>query len=229
MDTDTAFTQPPPSPDAPPWPGPSIGRREPILRIPPVTFWLIAVNVVVHIVLGFLPPGQEEVVINTLGFDPATLRQPITALGVASLITFQFLHGGWDHLGFNMLSLLAFGSGVERAIGRVRYLIFYLSAGIAGALLQGIFTPAGEDGVLIGASAGISGLFGVLLALWNFNTPGGGAIRILPMAILWIGLITVTGILGVGAQGMAVAWIAHIGGFLAGLGYGLIIRQRRPS
>ncbi len=217
MDTDTAFTQPPPPPDAQPGPGPTIGRREPILRIPPVTFWLIAVNVVVHIVLGFLPPGQEEVVINTLGFDPATLRQPITALGVASLI------------GFNMLSLLAFGSGVERAIGRVRYLIFYLSAGIAGALLQGIFTPAGEDGVLIGASAGISGLFGVLLALWNFNTPGGGAIRILPMAILWIGLITVTGILGVGAQGMAVAWIAHIGGFLAGLGYGLIIRQRRPS
>ncbi len=206
---------------------PGLKQREPILRIPPVTFWLIAVNVLAYGALRLLPPGQQDAVVDALGFAPATLNRPVTALGILSLVTYQFLHGGWDHLGFNMISLLAFGSGIERALGPVRYVALYLCAGIAGALLQGLFMSGGGDGVLIGASASISGLFGVLLTLWDFNSPGRRAVGIVPMALLWIGLMAATGILGVGAQGMPVAWIAHIGGFLAGLAYGLTLRARR--
>ncbi len=206
-------------------PGPG---REPILRIPPVTFWLIAANVLVHVVLQLLPAGRQDAVVDALGFDPASLRGPISAMGLLTLVTYQFLHGGWDHLGFNMIALLAFGSGIERAIGRVRYLILYVVAGIVGALLEGIFTVSGDGGVLIGASASISGLFGVLVPLWGSRGQGRRTIGIVPMALLWIALMAVTGILGVGAQGMPVAWIAHIGGFLAGLAYGLILRARLP-
>jgi membrane associated rhomboid family serine protease len=192
-----------------------------------VTFWLIAVNVLVHLVLQTLSPGQQDAVVNTLGFDPATLRQPVTAIGLLSLVTYQFLHGGWEHLGFNMITLLAFGSGVERALGTLRYLLLYEVAGIAGALLQGVLAQNDNGGVMIGASASISGLFGAFLSLSNLQTSGRGVMGIVPMALLWIGMLALTGILGVGAQGMPVAWIAHIGGFLAGLLYGLALRGGR--
>jgi membrane associated rhomboid family serine protease len=195
-----------------------------MFRIPAATGWLIAINVAVHIARLFLSPGQDDVVVDGLGFDPSTMRGPINWVAVLSLVTYQFLHGGWDHLGINMITLLAFGPGVERPLGPVRFVALYLVSGIAGALLETIFTAPDSGDLLIGASASISGTFGALLVIWGIYRRGRRPLGIVPMTLLWIGLMALTGILGVGAQGTPVAWIAHIGGFLTGMALGAILR-----
>jgi membrane associated rhomboid family serine protease len=201
-----------------------------MFRIPPVTGWLIAINVLVHVVRLFLAPGQDEAVLNSLGFDPSNLYRPIGVMTILSLVTYQFLHGGWDHLAVNMVSLLAFGAGVEKPLGPIRYLVLYLFSGIAGALLEAAFTAPGAQDQMIGASASISGVFGALLIIWGVHRSGKRPLGLLPMLLLWIALMAVTGITGLGAQGAPVAWIAHIGGFLAGVAFGFAFRASpRPA
>jgi membrane associated rhomboid family serine protease len=196
-----------------------------MFRLPPVTGWLITINVLVQIVREFLPAQRDDLVVNRLGFDASTLYGHFGLLDLVSLVTYQFLHGGWDHLALNMLSLLAFGAGVERPIGKMRYLILYIFSGIAGALLESAFASPNGDDVLIGASASISGVFGALMMIWGLYNRGNNPMGALRMALLWIALMAVTGILGIGApQGTPVAWIAHIGGFIAGMAFGLAFR-----
>jgi membrane associated rhomboid family serine protease len=201
-------------------------QHEPFLRIPPATGWLIAMNVAVHIVRLLLPPAQDDRVVEALGFIPAALHGTPHFLPILSLLTYQFLHGSWGHLGINMVSLLAFGPGVERPLGRARFIFIYFASGVAGALLEAAFTAPHSDDLLIGASASISGLFGALLIIWGLYRRGRRPLGVLPMALLWILLMAVTGILGVGAEGTPVAWIAHIGGFVAGMALGAILRLR---
>ena len=199
--------------------------REPILRVPPATGWLIAINLAVHLARLLLSSDQDDVVVNALGFDPASLSGPADWLAVLSLVTYQFLHGSWAHLGINMITLLALGPGVERPLGQTRFLVIYLLSGIAGAVLQGVFTPNSDD-LMVGASASISGIFGALLVIWGLYRRGRQPIGLLPMTLLWISLMAITGITGMGAEGAPVAWIAHIGGFLAGMALGGLMRPR---
>lgn len=207
----------PPLPEAPP---DAATPHEPILRIPPATGWLIAINVAIHIARGFLPAAQDDVVVERLAFNPAYLTHYSDANSIASLVTYQFLHGGWDHLIINMVSLLAFGAGIERPLGKARFLFLYLLCGIAGALFETAITPNVND-FLVGASASISGLFGALMLLWGLHRRGKRPMGIVPMILLWIALFTVTGVIGLGSNGVPVAWLAHIGGFIAGV---LLIR-----
>jgi len=197
-----------------------------MLQIPPATGWLIAINVAVHLARLFLTPDQDDVVVNGLGFDPSSLHGQVDWLAILSLLTYQFLHGSWAHLGINMVTLLAFGPGVERPLGPARFLAIYFLSGIAGALLEAIFTAPENADLLVGASAGISGTFGALLVIWGVYRRGRRPMGLVPMALLWIGLMAVTGIVGVGAQGTPVAWVAHIGGFLAGMALGGAMRPR---
>ena len=197
-----------------------------MLRVPPATGWLIAINVAVHIARLFLAPDQDDVVTSWLAFDPASLHGPIGWLPIVSLVTYQFLHGSWAHLGINMVTLLAFGPGVERPIGWMRFLAIYFLSGIAGALVEAVFTPPESGDLLVGASAAISGVFGALLVIWGVYRRGARPMGLVPMTLLWIGLMAVTGITGIGAQGVPVAWIAHIGGFLAGMVLGGLFRPR---
>jgi membrane associated rhomboid family serine protease len=217
--TDLSPSSPPPEPLPP--------AEEPMFRLPPVTGWLIAINVLIQIVRGFLPLDRDDLLVNNLGFHASSIYGHIGALDLIALVTYQFLHGGWDHLAINMVSLLAFGAGVERPLGKLRYLIIYIFTGIAGALLESVFaSPTGDD-LLIGASASISGVFGALMVIWGLYSRGNNPMGALRMALLWIVLMAVTGILGVGApQGTPVAWIAHIGGFLAGIAFGFAFRPR---
>jgi len=217
-------TVPQPPSSAPPTdPG---SERQPILRIPPATGWLIAINLVVHLVRLLLPPAQDDAVVEALGFSPASLHGPPHLLPILSLLTYQFFHGSWDHLAINMISLLAFGPGVERPLGRTRFVLIYLASGVAGALLEAAFAAPQSDDLLVGASASISGAFGALLVIWGVYRRGRRPLGIVPMALLWIVLMAVTGILGVGAQGSPVAWIAHIGGFVAGMALGALLKPR---
>ena len=100
------------------------------------------------------------------GLVPANITgdQGNLLLGLVSLVTYQFLHGGWVHLGVNMLSLAAFGAPVERLLGVRRFVFFYLSAGIVAAAVHVVFFSDSPDPV-IGASGAISGVFGAVLML----------------------------------------------------------------
>jgi membrane associated rhomboid family serine protease len=199
--------------------------REPILRVPPATGWLIAINVLVHIVRQLLPHAQDEIVENYLAVHTSSLFQDFGLIDLVSLFTYQFLHGGWDHLITNMVFLLAMGPGVERPAGKIPYLIIYLSAGIAGAFVEAAMANPERDDILVGASASISGVFGALIVIWRLYRLGDRPLGLVRMAGLLIAMMAITGILGVGApEGTPIGWLAHIGGFLAGLAMGFVVR-----
>lgn len=141
-----------------------------------------------------------------------------------TLLTSMFMHGGWTHLGGNMLFLFIFGDNVEKALGHARYLGFYLLCGLAASLAQ---VYSGPDSILpsLGASGAISGVLAAYLMYFPRNRVRvllGFFITSVP-AIVLIGLWAVIqfvsgfGATTVTAQTDGVAYFAHIGGFIAGL------------
>jgi membrane associated rhomboid family serine protease len=141
-----------------------------------------------------------------------------------TLFTSMFLHAGWMHLGGNMLYLWIFGDNLEGVMGHGRFLAFYLICGIAAGLAQ-IFASGPSNIPSLGASGAISGVLGGYLVLFPRNrvrvlTRGG--IMSVP-AVLVLGLwIVIQLISGIGTianttESGGVAYMAHIGGFVAGL------------
>ncbi|MBU0725275.1 MAG: rhomboid family intramembrane serine protease [Alphaproteobacteria bacterium] len=154
-----------------------------------------------------------------------------------TVLTSMFLHGGWLHLGGNMLYLWIFGNNVEEALGRLRFLLFYLLCGAAAAALQ-VGADTGSVVPMIGASGAISGVLGAYLMLFpRANVwvllPLGIFTRLTPLpAIIVLGfyfvLQLISALLDQGQEG-GVAWYAHIGGFVAGvLLVGLMKRRGVP-
>lgn len=148
-----------------------------------------------------------------------------------TLLSAMFMHGGWAHLGGNLLYLWIFGDNVEHRFGHFRFLVFYLASGIAASFAQIAVDPHGIIPNL-GASGAISGVLGAYLVLFPRNTVMAVFFfRIVAIpAVLVLGLWGVTqffaglGSLGnTGATG-GVAYAAHVGGFIAGLATGLFAR-----
>jgi len=115
-------------------------------------------------------PAFERLTLG-LGMIPATvtglaeLPPDLTLVPpLATLVTYQFLHGGLFHLVFNMAYLWVFGDNIEDAMGHGRFVVFYLLCGIAAALVQIATTPASMT-PLVGASGAISGVLGAYLVL----------------------------------------------------------------
>jgi len=158
---------------------------------------------------------------------------------VYTLVTYAFLHGSWTHVGLNCVWLAAFGPPVARRFGSARFLAFFLVTAIAGALAQWWFSPF-ELAPTIGASAADSGLMAAA-ARFIFR-PAGPAWASDPFgaqpnaraatlgellrdrrALIFIGVWMVTNfVFGAGAGALnsneaPVAWVAHVGGFVAGL------------
>jgi membrane associated rhomboid family serine protease len=186
--------------------------RQPIFTLPPMTKALLAANVVVCALMLVLPDATDDAIDLLLGFTPARYAA-WSGLGWAALVdpvSYQFIHAGVTHLFVNMLGLVAFGAGVEQRLGRWRLLAFYLLCGIVGAFTELAFDPGSSD-PMIGASAATSGLFGGILRLAVFRR------GFWMLVVLWLVMNAVTGISGMGAAGAPVAWIAHVGGFAAGL------------
>jgi membrane associated rhomboid family serine protease len=199
-------------------PGPGRGAHERAINLPPALLWLILINVAVHLLRQALSESVDTQLVTQLGLVPANYTSepgaPWWSLLLAP-ITYQFLHGGWVHLGVNMITLAAFGAPVERLLGVRRFVLFYLSAGIVAGFVHVLFNWDSVDPV-IGASGSISGVFGgVLMALWQ----AGRMPSLLPVAAIWIALNVFFGIFGgtPGSGGEPVAWTAHIGGFVYGL------------
>lgn len=130
-----------------------------------------------------------------------------------SAVTYMFLHGGFGHLFFNMLSLFFFGPRVEERLGERQFLILYFASGVTGALLSAIFSPYAA---IVGASGAV---FGVMLAFaWFWPRAQIFIWGIIPVEARWmVALMTGLGLFGgfTGAQG-GIAHFAHLGGFLGG-------------
>jgi membrane associated rhomboid family serine protease len=158
-----------------------------------------------------------------------------------TLLTSMFMHGGWLHLGGNMLFLWIFGDNVEHRVGHGVYLIFYVIAGVIASLAQILINT---DSVIptLGASGAISGVLGAYLVLFPSNRVTVFLLRFLTQvpAIVAIGMWAVFQFInGIGAfavteeTGGGVAYMAHIGGFIAGVVAGILFRgvfhePRRP-
>jgi membrane associated rhomboid family serine protease len=146
-----------------------------------------------------------------------------------NIFTSMFIHGGFAHIIGNMWFLWIFGDNVESALGHVRYIIFYFVCGIAAALLQVMIDPSSSI-PMVGASGAIAGVLGaymiryprarvhVFVFIFIFIT----TIQIPAFYVLgfWflMQLTSGLGTLGPDATG-GVAWFAHIGGFIAGIGF----------
>ena len=200
-------------------PGPA-PPRQPMFNVPPLVLALIGVNVVVHLVtLGLAQDAFVWVLIH-LAFIP--VRYSIEGLGGWAAwvgpFSHQFLHGGWLHLVMNMVMLAAFGSPVERMVGRRLMLVLYLFSGVIGAFTHFALFP-GSNMPVIGASGAISGLFGAVL--WLMARPnqwGQRSMRFWPAALIWIAISVAIGFTGMpGAGDGQIAWAAHIGGFVGGI------------
>jgi membrane associated rhomboid family serine protease len=212
-------------------PGPERGggQSERAINLPPAILWLIVANVAVQAVRELLGDAADDSLILQFGLVPATYNGDTGDL-LSMLVqpfSYQFLHGGWVHLGVNMLSLAAFGAPVERALGPRRFVAFYLLAGIVAGFIHVLVYASSSDPV-VGASGAISAVFGAVLMLLRH---AGRMTSLLPVAGIWIALNIFFGLFGgtPGAGGEPVAWVAHIGGFVFGLAAIRFFLPRQPS
>jgi membrane associated rhomboid family serine protease len=143
----------------------------------------------------------------------------------------MFMHGGWAHLGGNMLFLWIFGDNIEDRLGHVRYLVFYLLCGVLASLAHVFTTYAfatNQASLLVpslGASGAISGVLGGYLLLHPSRPVGAILFNVITRVPAWVAigmwfvfqLISGLGMLGGGSQTGGVAYAAHIGGFIAGV------------
>lgn len=184
---------------------------------------LIALNAMIFMVL--IVPEARERVVGSLGFVPA---QP----SLLTVFTSMFLHAGLLHLAGNLFFLWMFGDNVEEFLGPVLFVAVYLACGACGAFLHWVFNSASAV-PCVGASGAISGLIGVYLVF--FPRAKADLIFFIPyyrvgtsalVAIAaWFGMQMVLA-MGLEATGLKayvdIAFWAHVGGFLAGLGLGLV-------
>jgi membrane associated rhomboid family serine protease len=213
--------------------------HNPRQRAPVVTVSLIIVNVLVFLYVWFQLTGPELAdlvkragaipyeIVNLVDLPPRDLL-PLPG----SIWTSMFLHGGWLHLIGNMWFLWIFGDNVEEALGRGRYLLFYFLVGTVGALAQ-CFTMPQSPAPMIGASGAIAGVLGGYVLLY----PRAKIVTLLLWFLVDVPAWIFLGIWFVSqfylGEGSGVAWMAHVGGFLAGIGLVRLLaprpRKRPPA
>lgn len=197
-----------------------------------VTMALIAVNVLAFFVELSRPEAALQSFIQSWGVVPreysagTDLAPHIPLPFWSTLLTSMFLHGGWMHLGGNMLYLWIFGDNLEKVMGHLRFLIFYLICGVAAGLAHIVFN-ARSNVPTVGASGAISGILGGYMMMFPRNrvrvltNRGVMAVPAFLMLGLWILIQLVSSVGSVArteqTEGGGVAFLAHVGGFVAGL------------
>jgi membrane associated rhomboid family serine protease len=196
-----------------------------------VTYALIALNVIAFLLeMGQGSEAALQSFITSWGVVPReyALRHDIAPVIPApfwtTLFTSMFLHGGWMHLGGNMLYLWIFGDNLERVMGPLRFLIFYLVCGVAASAAHIAFNLQSAI-PSVGASGAISGVLGGYLLLFPRNRvrvlTRGGVVAV--PAVMMLGIwILIQFVNGLGSmvrtpETTGVAYMAHVGGFAAGL------------
>lgn len=200
----------------------------------PVVIGLIGLNFLVffyQLSLGYTLPYF----VSTWGIVPDMI-----ASHPYSVLTSMFLHGGWLHLLSNMLFLWVFGRNIEDRLGSRNFLILYIAGGVAAALIH-IFANPYSRVPTIGASGAIAGVMGAylikfwktdidtlfwLIFVWRMSVPA-------PYFLIYWFVVQFFSGLGsiseVDYTGGGIAWFAHIGGFLAGMGLIRLFKDVRPA
>ena len=199
-----------------------------------VTLILIVANVLVFLYELSLGSGNQlNRFIATYGIVPDRLH-------ASSVLTSMFIHGGFLHILGNMWFLWIFGRGVEDILGHAKFLVFYLACGVAAGVVH-IVVNANSPVPTVGASGAIAGVMGAYLVKF----PRARIVTLvfmffivttldIPAAFLLLYWFAIQFFSGVGSVGYSqassgdVAWFAHIGGFLAGMGLILVMAPRQP-
>jgi len=190
---------------------------QPMINLPLATKALLGILIVIHGVLYLILDEETRTqIILMAGFIPVRFMEyPLAPSVLITLITHMFIHGSWIHLGMNGFMLSAFGSGIERWLGAKRMILLFITCGLFGVAFHYLLNTSSPF-PMIGASGGLSGLFAAAIIMMNRGQQEiGGRFGILPFALLWIGVSIGFGMLGAPGGG-AVAWAAHVGGFLGG-------------
>jgi membrane associated rhomboid family serine protease len=212
--------------------------HNPRTRFPAVTVLLIAANVIAFLFELSLDPRGRNLLVLSAGAIPYEVVNwvdiaPRDLLPLpGSIFTSMFLHGGWMHLIGNMWFLWIFGDNVEERLGTIRFVIFYLVVGVVGALAQSFALP-NSTGPMIGASGAIAGVLGGYVMLF----PRAKVVTFVAIPLLWhVRDVPAWVFLGIWFLGQflignhsGVAWMAHVGGFLAGLGAVRLLARSRPQ
>jgi membrane associated rhomboid family serine protease len=211
---------------------------------PTITVLLIALNVLAY--LHELSLGRKlDIFLMQYGAVPqhfimAGQREGVSAVErFLPLFTSMFLHGGWLHLGGNMLYLWIFGDNVEDRLGHLRFVLFYLACGLTAAFAQIYIYPTSKI-PMVGASGAVAGVLGAYLVLF----PHARVLALIPILfffqvvelpaffflLFWFGMQFLNGAVSItGAPYMTggVAWWAHIGGFASGMALGFLLQNRK--
>ena len=219
-------------------------NRERIFNLPAVIVWCGGAIVLLHLARLLLSDEADIALIYAMSFIPARYGELGVLLpgGVAARswtpLTYALLHADGVHLSVNMFWMAAFGSAVARRLGAMRFIVLSVAATLAGALAHLLSYP-GDEGVMIGASGAVSGMTAAA-ARFAFM-PGGplgtgrgqsdafhmpapplravlGNRNTLIFIAVWFAINIIFGVQGAllpGVEG-AIAWQAHIGGFIAG-------------
>ena len=200
----------------------------PSSRVPIVNYTIIAVNVAVFLHEATLGP-RTEAFLFTYGLVPREFM-------VTTLFTSMFVHAGWLHVLGNMLYLYIFGDNVEDRLGHIRYVVFYLLCGAAAGATHAL--TAVHSGVpVVGASGAIAGVSGAYFLFF----PTSRVVTLVPIFLfvqiieipavfflfMWFVWQVVSGVatLGAASRGGVAVW-AHVGGFVAGMIIGPLLRRR---
>lgn len=212
---------------------PQAGRRRGPVGVPRSILVLAILMAVIEATLmasdlGVIQPGLRRWVYNAFAFQDrlfdAMLAGEWFGLQVPfSTLSYTMLHAGLIHLAFNGAALLGLGALMSRRIGAARVIAALFLTSVAGAVAFGLI--AETSGPLVGASGGLFGLLGVLKR-WEWATLR--AIPDLNRKPFWrslLGLVVLNVVLAVAAGG-ALAWEAHLGGFVAGWAIGMRLARR---
>ncbi|SMX38679.1 rhomboid family intramembrane serine protease [Maliponia aquimaris] len=211
-----------------------IRDHNPSGRTPFVTYALIAINVLVFVVTQYI--SRSPPALMTLYADFALVPRFLSeGFGYTGLVTSMFLHGGWMHILGNMLFLYIFGDNLEDEMGHGRFILFYLASGIGAGLIHWLSDPASNIPT-VGASGAIAGVMGGYLLLFPRARVDVLLIivvifKVIPvpawiMLVLWFGMQLFGGWSAPADEG-GIAYWAHIGGFVIGLGLTVPVWLRR--
>jgi membrane associated rhomboid family serine protease len=200
---------------------------------PYLNYSLIVINAIVFIwelsVTGFF---SNQIATETLFQNYGAVPNSVLSGNIASVITSMFMHGSFLHIIGNMLFLFVFGDNLEDRFGRIKYLFMYIGWGVAAAVLHSLYAVSTGGGEIpaVGASGAISGVMGAYLVMFPrarvltlifaffITTVRIPAIAFIPF---WFILQVIYALIGVPG---GVAYFAHIGGFIVGLGTGYLGR-----
>ena len=216
--------------------------REPFLNAPATIFWLIGALVAAHVVRVMLPAPWPDYLLFEFAFIPARYSEAALAAGgipapslveqIVPFISYMFLHGDYVHISVNSLWLLAFGPIVAKRLKTARFLLFFLFCGIVAAITH-LVVYFGAVEQVVGASGAVSGLMGAAIRIFYGRILYGRSVSegetpplapvfsraILGFTLVWLIANFVAGVTGLGLSDStaSVAWVAHLGGYFAGL------------